>query len=410
MTAKLSLRGLRGESAADIARRTLDITSGDKAALQALIRDDAEVAGAPAAAVAAAASAAAAQADRVAIMAALGVTGIAGFYDTKALANTALAGLAANAVVMVFVDESLSNARTIYRKEGGVYVLKANLSDDPVFTGDVTTTGGDFITNGYLRILQTYSEDHGNFSFETAGATFDGIKDPQLSYGYNRNLIFPDEPSLTVNMEVDYLSGGPSGVRTMEHYLQYTSADGLTQLRPFMFNIDRDDDQISFGFINVGVGGFTFQSTDLLTNLAKVTNSSFKVHKLGVGSNSEYEPGCELDVQGIIRSVGPASNPTTGAGLEMRYVPGSTKGRIICADYDDGGTYRDLDIEAATITLFAGTKRIATYADTFSFSHQRTPASATATGVKGDFCHDENYAYFCTATNVWKRVALSTWS
>jgi len=47
MTVKLALRGLRGESAADIARRTLGITDGDKLAVQALMRDDAELADIP---------------------------------------------------------------------------------------------------------------------------------------------------------------------------------------------------------------------------------------------------------------------------------------------------------------------------------------------------------------------------
>jgi hypothetical protein len=39
----------------------------------------------------------------------------------------------------------------------------------------------------------------------------------------------------------------------------------------------------------------------------------------------------------------------------------------------------------------------------------RTPASATATGVAGEFAWDANYIYVCTATNTWKRVAISTW-
>lgn len=39
----------------------------------------------------------------------------------------------------------------------------------------------------------------------------------------------------------------------------------------------------------------------------------------------------------------------------------------------------------------------------------RTPASATATGVQGEFCFDANYIYVCTATNTWKRVAVATW-
>ena len=37
------------------------------------------------------------------------------------------------------------------------------------------------------------------------------------------------------------------------------------------------------------------------------------------------------------------------------------------------------------------------------------PASATATGVLGEIRYDDNYMYVCTATNTWKRSALTTW-
>ena len=37
-----------------------------------------------------------------------------------------------------------------------------------------------------------------------------------------------------------------------------------------------------------------------------------------------------------------------------------------------------------------------------------TPASSSATCVAGQFTDDANYHYVCTATNTWKRVALST--
>ena len=40
---------------------------------------------------------------------------------------------------------------------------------------------------------------------------------------------------------------------------------------------------------------------------------------------------------------------------------------------------------------------------------QGVPASATATGKKGDNAFDSNYFYVCVATNTWKRVALSSW-
>ena len=48
-------------------------------------------------------------------------------------------------------------------------------------------------------------------------------------------------------------------------------------------------------------------------------------------------------------------------------------------------------------------------ADTVRVRTARTPASASATGATGEICWDANYIYVCTATNTWKRSALSTW-
>ena len=47
--------------------------------------------------------------------------------------------------------------------------------------------------------------------------------------------------------------------------------------------------------------------------------------------------------------------------------------------------------------------------DSIRIRTERTPASATATGIKGQIVWDADYVYVCTATNVWKRTALATW-
>jgi hypothetical protein len=47
--------------------------------------------------------------------------------------------------------------------------------------------------------------------------------------------------------------------------------------------------------------------------------------------------------------------------------------------------------------------------DTVRVRTARTPASAAATGNAGDICWDADYIYVCTATNTWKRTAISTW-
>ncbi len=71
-----------------------------------------------------------------------------------------------------------------------------------------------------------------------------------------------------------------------------------------------------------------------------------------------------------------------------------------------GTTIDSIDIAATNINLNGKTNVIG---DTINVTTQKTPASATATGTKGDIVHDTNYIYVCTATNVWKRSALVSW-
>lgn len=47
--------------------------------------------------------------------------------------------------------------------------------------------------------------------------------------------------------------------------------------------------------------------------------------------------------------------------------------------------------------------------DIFRLQDSKTPTSASATGNVGSICWDTNYIYVCTATDTWKRVAISTW-
>lgn len=47
--------------------------------------------------------------------------------------------------------------------------------------------------------------------------------------------------------------------------------------------------------------------------------------------------------------------------------------------------------------------------DTLRLRTAKTPASAAAAGNQGDIAWDANFLYVCTASNTWKRTALSTW-
>jgi hypothetical protein len=39
-----------------------------------------------------------------------------------------------------------------------------------------------------------------------------------------------------------------------------------------------------------------------------------------------------------------------------------------------------------------------------------TPSLSTSSGTAGSLRWDTNYLYICTATNTWKRAALSAWN
>jgi len=42
-------------------------------------------------------------------------------------------------------------------------------------------------------------------------------------------------------------------------------------------------------------------------------------------------------------------------------------------------------------------------------AHSTPPANAADTGTAGQVAYDDDYVYLCTATDTWKRTAISTW-
>ncbi len=53
--------------------------------------------------------------------------------------------------------------------------------------------------------------------------------------------------------------------------------------------------------------------------------------------------------------------------------------------------------------------RVKVAGDVLNIATNKTPASATDTGTKGDICWDADWIYVCVATDTWKRSALATW-
>ena len=59
-------------------------------------------------------------------------------------------------------------------------------------------------------------------------------------------------------------------------------------------------------------------------------------------------------------------------------------------------------------TPYVATITVDNFANNFTISNT-TPANSTSNGISGQISFDSSYVYICTANNIWKRTALTTW-
>ena len=168
-----------------------------------------------------------------------------------------------------------------------------------------------------------------------------------------------------------------------------------------------------YQLFNVPTGkGFAFAQNNATNSL--VINSAGSV---GIGTTS---PNALLDVRSATAWVG---DGTTDAFLQFNQSATAANRWHIGAGSDNAfifykGTY-GTGVETARIDssgrLLVGTSSDSGGAlfqvngDRIRVATAKTPASASATGTTGEIAWDANYIYVCTATNTWKRSAITTW-
>jgi hypothetical protein len=122
------------------------------------------------------------------------------------------------------------------------------------------------------------------------------------------------------------------------------------------------------------------------------------------------------------RIYGTYTGATNFERLSLKYTAADTAFQIGTEKGSAGGVAQPLQFRTDSTTRMAitttGNVGIGTTSpsalldvnsDTVRVRTARTPASATAAGNAGDICWDADYIYVCTATNTWKRTAISTW-
>jgi hypothetical protein len=161
-----------------------------------------------------------------------------------------------------------------------------------------------------------------------------------------------------------------------------------------------------FGGGNSWSGGGTFDYTMTLTN----------DNKVGIGTTSP------TDAQLYVNSSAIYGVRINHATLPLQsFLVNGTQAFSIGANSGGGGSfyYGTGNIEAARIDS-SGRLLVGTGSDSGGALFQvngnrirvataKTPASTADTGTAGEICWDADYIYVCTATNTWKRTAISTW-
>jgi hypothetical protein len=142
--------------------------------------------------------------------------------------------------------------------------------------------------------------------------------------------------------------------------------------------------------------------------------------RLGLGTSS---PGYPLQVSGSTPSIAVVDSGANGAralieATNSAVYYGSTYASsgipTIFSQAGASGGIERMRIDSSGLLLVgtssdSGGALLQVNDNRIRIATAKTPSSASDTGTAGEICWDSSYIYVCTATDTWKRAALSTW-
>jgi len=225
-------------------------------------------------------------------------------------------------------------------------------------TQTVTVTGTLTWTQGFALVGENSSVGVHNTTFNTSGATITGTK------------------------------------KFVIHSMSEINGDTIAQRNDLPGDQAGTDEELYFTKVNVGSAVAVYpREVSVIGSAGEVVATPSANAQVVVSNNGESG----VAIHSGATSKGHVYFGRAGAG-------GNVKGEI---QYDHATDQFNFYVVGALAGSWTA-NGLSLVGDLF-LTTQSTPASAAATGVKGQIVHDTNYIYVCTATNTWKRVAIATW-
>lgn len=337
--------------------------------------------------------------------------------DILAKLNAAAGTISASLLPSYVADAAvkLNTARTISSTGDAVWSV--------TFDGSVNVSAA--------LTLATVNSNTGTFGSGTQTAVF-AVDNKGRITGVTNTTITPAYSSLTgVPSNINYLANTANNPPNWHVYVPTRNYGAELVWTPATINSSIENTIVlrsANGSITAFNGTFNGEALISSSNAAtNLTTGALRVPNGGASIGGNVYVGGNLNAATYFFVTASSGTASIGIGTDntLAYSPSAielpsntayggtntqhTGIRICCGGMIGWGT--------AQFQIYAGTNW-KTYTTTPIFTAQNgsiriptasAPSSATAGGTIGTICWDTAYIYVCTATNTWKRVALSAW-
>jgi hypothetical protein len=328
--------------------------------------------------------------------------------------------VATNGTGRLFVD---ANGRVGIGTTSPATALHVSTNQSSVST--FQTSGADL----YLR-FQNSVNTGGYVGYNSSALTLWTTDTERLRIDSSGQLTIAAKANGLTNgviFNVPYTGGQANGISQCLQVAGTGNVNALARIN--MSTVDLANNNAGYISFATSPGGIGPASGDLTTERMRIDSSgnvgigtSSPVNKLTVAGATvtaaifNTSPGtvvspsfCKLnfygylaDSNGNVASISAGNSQGNNYAGILRFATNAADGTHTTAVTIDGSQRVGIGTTSPTTLLDVN-------ADTVRVRTARTPASASATGAAGEICWDANYIYVCTATNTWKRSALSTW-